>query len=44
MSGRRSLAGASLTVETAASPGEESRLKAGCGQDWLPHKIVVMQG
>jgi hypothetical protein len=21
--------------------GEESRLKAGCSQDWLPHKIVA---
>jgi len=37
MSDRRSLAGASLAAETYVSRGEESRLKAGCSQDWLPH-------
>jgi hypothetical protein len=23
---------------------EESRLKAGCSQDWLPHKLLVRNG
>jgi hypothetical protein len=41
MSERRSLAGASLAAETSGSPGEESRLKAGCSQDWLPHKRPI---
>jgi hypothetical protein len=30
--------GASLAAETGESRDEESRLKAGCSQDWLPHK------
>jgi hypothetical protein len=30
--------GASLAAETGECAGEESRLKAGCSQDWLPHK------
>jgi hypothetical protein len=34
----RSLAGKSLAAETGISRDEESRLKAGCSQDWLPHK------
>src|ERR1700693_4455728 len=34
----RSLAGTSLAAEASGCPGEESRLKAGCSQDWLPHK------
>src|SRR5580692_981962 len=38
MSDRRSLAGASLVAETDESRDEDSRLKAGCSQDWLPHK------
>jgi len=38
MSDRRSLAGTSLAAETDESRDEESRLKAGCSQDWLPHK------
>jgi hypothetical protein len=37
-SDRRSLTGASLAAVTSGCPGEESRLKAGCSQDWLPHK------
>jgi hypothetical protein len=37
MSERESLGGASLATETEASAGEESRLKGGCSQDWLPH-------
>ena len=37
-SDRRSLAGTSLAAETDESRDEESRLKAGCSQDWLPHK------
>jgi hypothetical protein len=37
-SDRRSLVGASLAAETDGIAGEESRLKAGCSQDWLPHK------
>ena len=38
MSDRRSLAGTSLAAETGESRDEESRLKGGCSQDWLPHK------
>jgi len=38
MSDGRSLAGASLAVENRASAAGASRLKAGCSQDWLPHK------
>jgi hypothetical protein len=38
MSDRQSLAGASLAAETFAARYEKSRLKAGCSQDWLPHK------
>jgi mono/diheme cytochrome c family protein len=34
MSGGRSLAETSL--------GEERRLKAGCSQDWLPHKLLTL--
>jgi hypothetical protein len=34
-------AGTSLAVETVAALDEESRLKAGCSQDWLPHKHSV---
>src|ERR1700722_2826672 len=34
----RSLAGTSLGSEIEVTRGEESRLKAGCSQDWLPHK------
>jgi hypothetical protein len=30
--------GASLAAETNESQDGESRLKAGCSQDWLPHK------
>src|SRR5271154_1689239 len=30
--------GASLAAETNESRDGESRLKAGCSQDWLPHK------
>src|SRR6202041_2049413 len=37
-SDRRSLTGASLAAETDESRDEVSRLKAGCSQDWLPHK------
>jgi hypothetical protein len=33
--------GASLAAETDLSQGEVSRLKAGCSQDWLPHKARV---
>src|SRR5580693_4296851 len=40
-SDRRSLTGASLSAETSGCPGEESRLKAGCSQDWLPHKRPI---
>src|SRR5580658_9711901 len=32
------LSGASLAAETGGCAGEEGRLKAGCSQDWLPHK------
>ena len=32
--------GMSLAVETDARAGGESRLKAGCSQDWLPHKTL----
>src|ERR1700678_1089038 len=38
MSGGPVPSGASLAAETGESQGEESRLKAGCSQDWLPHK------
>jgi hydrogenase maturation protease len=31
-------AGGSLGAETCAAAIEESRLKSGCSQDWLPHK------
>jgi len=31
-------AGRSLVAETGAAASDESRLKAGCSQDWLPHK------
>jgi hypothetical protein len=41
MSDRRSLTGASLAAETDESRDEESRLKAGCSQDWLPHKRPI---
>jgi fumarylacetoacetase len=34
----RSLAGESPAPETDAGAGQESRLKPGCSQDWLPHK------
>jgi hypothetical protein len=37
-SDRRSLTGSSLAAETNESQDGESRLKAGCSQDWLPHK------
>jgi hypothetical protein len=37
MRDRRSLAETSLAAETDESRDEESRLKAGCSQDWLPH-------
>jgi hypothetical protein len=40
-SDRRSLAGTSLGAETDESRDEESRLKAGCSQDWLPHKRPI---
>jgi hypothetical protein len=40
-SDRRSLTGASLAAETDESRDEESRLKAGCSQDWLPHKRPI---
>jgi hypothetical protein len=32
------LAGRPLAAETGGCAGEESRLKAGCSQDWPPHK------
>jgi hypothetical protein len=32
--------GPSLAAETAGCAGEQSRLKAGCSQDWLPHKAL----
>src|SRR5271156_6051013 len=38
MSDRRSLMGASLAAETNESRDGESRLKAGCSQDWPPHE------
>src|SRR5580700_4057049 len=40
-SDRRSPAGASLAAETDESRDEESRLKAGCSQDWLPRLANV---
>ena len=30
-------------AETDRCAGEESRLKAGCSQDWLPHKVLQNQ-
>jgi len=35
------LTGASLAAETNVTRGEERRLKAGCSQDWLPHKSSI---
>jgi hypothetical protein len=35
---RRSLTGASLAAETNKWRHEESRLKTGCSQDWLPNE------
>jgi len=43
-SDRRSLMGASLAAETDESRDEGSRLKAGCSQDWLPHKRPGPEG
>jgi hypothetical protein len=43
-SDRRTLTGASLAAETDESRDEESRLKAGCSQDWLPHKRPGPEG
>src|SRR5271156_3218154 len=40
----RSLAGASLAAETDELRDEESRLKAGCSHDWLPHKRPTILG
>jgi hypothetical protein len=40
MSDRRFLPGTSLAAETFAARYEKSRLKAGCSQDWLPHKAL----
>src|SRR5580700_2905734 len=40
-SDRRTLTGASLAAETDESRDEESRLKAGCSQDWLPHNACA---
>src|SRR5580704_10322061 len=34
--------GMSLAAETGWCAGEESRLKAGCSQDWLPHKAAPL--
>jgi hypothetical protein len=34
--------GTSLAAEIDVTRGEESRLKAGCSQDWLPHNAVTM--
>jgi hypothetical protein len=31
--------GASLAAKTDSARYEKSRLKAGCSQDWLPHKV-----
>jgi hypothetical protein len=28
------------SLETDGCAGEASRLKAGCSQDWLPHKAL----
>jgi hypothetical protein len=33
---------ASLAAETDVCGGEESRLKAGCSQDWLPHLLLFL--
>ena len=35
--------GASLASETGGCTDEKSRLKAGCSQDWLPHKAASPQ-
>jgi hypothetical protein len=40
MSDRQSLSGTSLAAETDSARNEKSRLKAGCSQDWLPHKVL----
>jgi len=37
-------AGASLAAETRAFAVGASRLKAGCSQDWLPHKAASRSG
>jgi hypothetical protein len=34
----KSLTAASLAAETDVMRDKDSRLKAGCSQDWLPHK------
>ena len=36
--------GAPLAAETGVTRGEESRLKAGCSQDWLPHLVGGVDG
>jgi hypothetical protein len=33
---------AALPAETGESRDEESRLKAGCSQDWLPHNRLSL--
>ena len=38
---RQTILGASLAAETDESRDEESRLKAGCSQGWLPHKRPI---
>ena len=35
------MAGGLGAAETDAARGEERRLKAGCSQDWLPHKSSI---
>src|SRR5580700_81657 len=42
-SGGQSREGTSLAAETGECASEESRLKAGCSQDWLPHKARMPQ-
>src|SRR5580658_10396034 len=42
-SDRRSLRERLWRAETNGCVGEESRLKAGCSQDWLPHKVLHHQ-
>jgi len=37
----RAQLGRLLRAETDESPDEECRLKAGCSQDWLPHKSSI---